>query len=365
VTTDSWAGVRRILCVRLDNMGDVLMTTPALRALKRQCPGRRLTLLTSPSGAVLAPHLEDVDEVMAHRAPWVKHADKPDDHCEALIADLRRGGFDAAVIFTVYSQSALPAALACHMAGIPRVLAHVRENPYELVSDWVKETEPQQGIRHEVQRQLDLVAAVGAHCTDTRLAFKTRSRDRARMAAALQAAQVPAGASWIVVHTGATAASRRYGPRKFADVLNGLRAAGRSLVLTGSAHEHAAVQQIMRDSGLTDGVYNLAGALDLGALGSLIEEADLLVSNNTGPVHIAAAVQTPVVDLYALTNPQHTPWKVAHRLLHRDVPCKYCYRSVCPKNTNACLEGVTPQEVVDAARELLAQRRTRADRRAA
>src|SRR5690606_15912156 len=76
VTSGDWADVRRILCVRLDNMGDVLMTTPALRALKRQRPGRRLTLLASPSGAALAPHLEDVDEVMAYRVPWVKHADR-------------------------------------------------------------------------------------------------------------------------------------------------------------------------------------------------------------------------------------------------------------------------------------------------
>lgn len=362
----AWASLRRIACIRLDNMGDVLMTTPALRALKRQCPGRHLTLLTSASGAALAPHLEDVDEVIAHGAPWVKQAEKGGACCEALIADLRRGSFDAAVIFTVYSQSALPAALACHLAGIPRVLAHVRENPYELVSDWIRETEPQRGIRHEVQRQLDLVASVGARCADARLAFATRPADRERMRSALREAGVPSGSSWIVVHSGATAASRRYGPQGFARVLRGLSGSGHALILTGSAQEGAMVRQIIRDSGAPEGAaHNLAGRLDLGALGSLIEDAELLISNNTGPVHIAAAVGTPVVDLYALTNPQHTPWKVAHRLLYRDVSCKYCYRSVCPENTNACLEGVAPREVVDAARELLALRRARPGRRAA
>jgi len=365
MTDNGWFGVERVLCVRLDNMGDVLMTTPAFRALKHQAPARRLTLLTSPSAAALAPHLRDIDDVIAYRAPWVKHAESEGDRCEALITQLQHERFDAAVIFTVYSQSALPAALACHLAGIPWVLAHVRENPYDLVSHWVKESEPEHGIRHEVQRQLDLVATVGAHCADGRLAFETRDDDRVRMRSALRAAGVPAGRPWIVVHTGATAPSRRYGPREFSSVLRGLRGSGRALVLTGSTLEREAVRRIMGDSGPADGVFNLAGSLDLGSLGSLIEEADLLVSNNTGPVHIAAAVQTPVVDLYALTNPQHTPWKVAHRLLYRDVSCKYCYRSVCPENSNACLAGVRPQEVVDAARELLDMRRTRSDRRAA
>src|SRR5690606_39334837 len=91
------------------------------------------------------------------------------------------------------------------------------------------ESEPEHGIRHEVQRQLDLVATVGAHCADGRLAFETRDDDRVRMRSALRAAGVPAGRPWIVVHTGATAPSRRYGPREFSSVLRGLRGSGRAL----------------------------------------------------------------------------------------------------------------------------------------
>ena len=71
------------------------------------------------------------------------------------------------------------------------------------------------------------------------------------------------------------------------------------------------------------------------------------------PVHIAAAVGTPVADVYALTNPQHTPWAVPHRVLFHDVPCKYCYKSICPTGRHECLRGVSPAAVVVAARELL------------
>jgi ADP-heptose:LPS heptosyltransferase len=76
------------------------------------------------------------------------------------------------------------------------------------------------------------------------------------------------------------------------------------------------------------------------------------VSNNTGPAHVAAAVGTPVVDLYALTNPQHAPWGVPHRLLFHDVPCRNCYRSECPEGHHACLRQVPPESIVDAVREL-------------
>jgi len=349
---NGWPVARNVLCVRLDNMGDVLMSTPAMRALKRQAPGRRLTLLASPSGALLAPHLADVDDVLVHEAAWVKNEGAGNEAGLALIETLRDRRFDAAVIFTVYSQSALPAALLCHLAGIPLVLGHARENPYRLLSTWVPETEPQERVRHEVQRQLDLVASVGARCDDTRLAFATRARDRVRMRAVLRESGVRQD-GWIVAHCGATAASRRYGPGLYAEVFRQLRSAGRPIVLTGSRAERSLVDDIIAGCGRPEGLFNLAGRLELGGLGCLIEDADLLVSNNSGPVHIAAAVQTPVVDLYALTNPQHTPWQVPHRLLYHDVPCKYCYRSACPLGHNACLQQVPPAAVSRAALDLL------------
>ena len=100
---------------------------------------------------------------------------------------------------------------------------------------------------------------------------------------------------------------------------------------------------------------SLVGQLDIAELIALLQAAPLLLSNNTGPVHLAAAVGTPVVDLYALTNVQHTPWQVPHRLLFHDVPCRVCYRSICPEGHHHCLELVTPDQVVAAILDLLAE----------
>ena len=98
---------------------------------------------------------------------------------------------------------------------------------------------------------------------------------------------------------------------------------------------------------------SLAGQLTLGELGALIADAALVVCNNSGPAHLAAAAGTPVVVLYALTNPQHTPWKVPCRVLNHSVPCRNCLKSVCPQGHHRCLLGVEPETVADAAVELL------------
>src|SRR3954466_14518631 len=116
---DAWRSARNVLCVRLDNLGDVLMTTPALRALKAAGEGRRITLLTSHSGGQAAPFIPGVDEVLTFDAPWVKHASTPPPAATLEMCELLRARkFDAAVIFTVYSQNPLPAAMVCYLAGI-------------------------------------------------------------------------------------------------------------------------------------------------------------------------------------------------------------------------------------------------------
>jgi len=351
----AWRDAERILCVRLDNLGDVLMTTPALRALKSASPARHLTLLASPGGAAVAPYVPEIDDVIEYDAPWVKQPTEASvEACDELIDALYGGGYDAAVIFTVYSQSALPAALACWLARIPLRLAYCRENPYQLLTDWVHDPEPHLQVRHEVQRQLDLVTAVGCRAADERLSFHPRAEDGLKAAAKLRAAGVDFDEPWIVVHPGASAPSRRYPLESFVAAVSALVDSCPRQVLVTGAHEEAPLARAIVDA-LPRRAFSLAGALGLGELGVVLQRAGLLISNNTGPVHIAAAVGTPVVDLYALTNPQHTPWQVASRVLYHDVPCRFCYRSVCVQAHHDCLRLVSPQRVAQAALELLAR----------
>ncbi|HTI17479.1 MAG TPA: glycosyltransferase family 9 protein [Trinickia sp.] len=362
-TVTRWGNdVKRILCVRLDRLGDVLMTTPAIHALRAAAPERHITLLTSSVGAKLAPFLDDVDEVIAYDAPWHGVTAQHDPTTDmAMIRALRERRFDAAVIFTFYSQSPLPSAMLCYLAGIARRLAHCRENPYQLLTDWVWEPEPQCGVRHEAERQLQLVARIGATSTETRMRFKISPRLRRSLTRRLVVHGLSPCGPWFVIHPGASAASRRYPPERFGEVAARLvRLSPLPILLTGTRDERDLIRNVIDCAGSAAQarLHDLSGELDIGELGALIERACVLIANNSGPVHLASALGTPVVDLYALTNPQHTPWQTEHRMLFRDVECRWCYRGVCPKGHHACLLGVPPAEVASAALELAAKHRS-------
>ncbi len=355
--TSDWQNASDLLCVRLDAMGDVLMTTPAIRALKESVPGRRLTLLTSPAGAEVASLVPEIDDVLVFDAPWMKATpERPDPERDLEMAQrLRERGYDAAVIFTVFSQSPLPAAYLCHLAAIPRRLAHCRENPYHLLTDWVRETDTVDSLRHEVRRQLDLVESIGCKTDDERLSLHVPAQARDMAMELLRARGVDLERRWVVVHPGASAPSRRYEPDGFAAATGILALEGWQIVFTGSGDESPLVERIRTAMGAPS--TSLAGELHLAELAAVIEATPLLISNNTGPVHLAAALGTPVVDLYALTNPQHTPWSVENRVLFHDVPCRNCFKSVCPEGHHDCLRLVPPDAIVVAARELTGARR--------
>lgn len=351
--------VKRILCVRLDRLGDILMTTPAIHALRTSFPGSHIALLTSSVGAQAAPFLSDVDEVIAYDAPW--HGCSPScapDVDLAMQRTLEAQRFDAAAIFTVYSQSALPAAMLCYLAGIPRRLAHCRENPYGLLTDWVCETEPHSGVRHEVERQLALVAKIGAVCADTRMRLAVSADARRSLAPKLATHGLAPQGPWFVIHPGASAASRRYPADRFGDVATRLaRASTWPILLTGGSDEAPLVREVIdsADASVRGRLHDLSGRLNMGELAALIERTTVLVTNNSGPVHLASALGTPVVDIYALTNPQHTPWQTSQRVLFSDVECRWCYRGVCPAGHHGCLLGVPAVDVAAAALELAAE----------
>ncbi|HZQ06303.1 MAG TPA: lipopolysaccharide heptosyltransferase II [Anaerolineae bacterium] len=349
----NWNTAENILCVRLDTIGDVLMTTPAIRALKESLPGRRITLLTSTIGAQVAALVPEIDEVIAYDSPWM-NATAPRTSPEpdlAMIELLRERQFEGAVIFTVFSQNPLPSAILCYLAGIPLRLARCRENPYQLLTDWIAETEPEQALRHEVQRQLDLVGTIGCITNDEHLSLRVSELADHAALDVLQRSGVDVHQPWLVVHPGASAASRRYPPELYAQVVGELvLTRGFQVVFTGKESERELVETIQREARVK--TYSLVGTLSLEELAAVIELAPLLITNNTGPAHIAAAVGTPVVVLYALTNPQHTTWKVQHRVLYHDVPCKFCFKSICPQGHHNCLRLVSPQWVVQAVNQL-------------
>lgn len=343
-----WNDCRRWLAIRLDAMGDVLMTTPALRAIRESGSGRRVTLLTSPAGAMAARQVPEIDETIAYEAPWMK-ATSPRSEAtadRALIKRLRREQFDAAVIFTVYSQNPLPAATLAYLADIPLRAAHSRENPYQLLTAWIPEPEPHDQIRHEVQRQLELVERLGCRTANRRLSLRVEPADDVATRDLLSRLGLSSAERWVLIHPGGTAASRRYPPEQFAAAADLLMSRHRmDVLLVGAADEKPLLDAIGRSMRRLP---RMIAGLPFGRLAALVGRAPLLVANNSGPAHVAAALGTPIVSIYALTNPQHTPWQVPHRLLTHSTPCAYCYKSICPEGHHDCLRQIAPADVAAA-----------------
>ncbi|GAB2523994.1 lipopolysaccharide heptosyltransferase II [Spirosoma aerophilum] len=351
-----WKDGLRILCIRLDNLGDVLMTTPAFRAMKKTWPGCHLTLLTSSVGAAVAGFIPEIDHAISFDVPWVSGQSNQPERVLELTSHLRQQSFDAAIIFTVQSQNPLPAAMLCYLAGIPRVLGYCRENPYQLMTDWVPDPEILVATRHEVVRQLELVQTIGCHTNDQHLSFALSVTDRQQARQTLTATGLDLQRPWLVLHPGVSEAKRRYPAEQFAQAASRLiQEFGYQIVLTGSKDERSLTQSILDQ--LDGQAVDLAGSLTIGQLAGLIAEAPLLIANNTGPVHIAAATGTPVVVLYAKTNPQHTPWQVPNRVLYVDVPADLRSKNQLlqqfpePTETRS-----SPQDIVRAVQELMAER---------
>lgn len=351
----AWPQARTILAVRLDGMGDLLMTTPALRALKERPGTRSLTLLTSPAGVAVARELPFIDDVIAFTAPWMKSGEDEAISAMAitsLVHRLRLREFDAAVVFTVFTQSALPAAMLLFLAEIPLRAAYCRENPYTLLTHWLPDPDRDAatGVRHEVTRQVALVESLGAAVKDVRLQFPVRDDAREDMLRKVTAAGMTFDRPWLVVHPGATAPSRRYPTEHFAAVVAALAATGRWQIAIAGGDMDVETANVI--AGAAADVVVLAGLLELPELAALLQAAQVVLCNNSVPAHLCAAVGTPVVDVYALTNPQHTPWNVAHRVLSHDVPCRYCLKSQCPLGHHRCLANVAPDAVLAAVESL-------------
>lgn len=341
----------RVLAVRMDGMGDVLLTGPAVRALA--AGATRVDYLTSTAGAAAAELLPGVTEVIAYDAPWIGPPCRPSFAGEVAVLVARlRGKYDEAVVFTSYHQSPLPAAMVCRLAGIPRITGTSDASPGSLLDvrhrrlgdDHGSDVDDDGGDAggHEVEAALRLVAAAGhplpAH-DDARLRLTPPDPERLALPD-----------SYVVVHPGASVPARGIGADLTRDAVLALLATGHRVVLTGDRADRVMVRNLPRD-----GVTDLIGRTDLRRLCQVLAGASATVAGNTGAAHLAASVGTPVVSIFAPVVPaaRWRPWGVPHVLLgDQRAGCAGTRARVCPLPGHPCMRGVTGMDVVDAVERL-------------
>ena len=333
-----WSSVHRILVMRLDNIGDVIMTSPALRAIKENLPQAKITLMASPGGALTAPLLPWVDEVLPWRVLWQDLGRLDFDPAREweLINTLAARQFDAAIIFTSFSQSPHPPALVCYLAGIPRRLGESKELGLGILTH---EISPAPDNIHQVERNLRLIESVGFKVRDRRLCLTIQSPKNL---------QNP----YILLNSWTSCQSRNYDAMRFAAAARKLsQITGWQVVVTGIEKDRDRARPLLEFLG--DCAIDLIGKTSLSELAALIADARLVLTNNTSTMHIADATNTPAVVMFAGTEleRQWQPRFAPVKLLRRPTVCSPCYAFTCPYELE-CLD-ISPEAVVAAGLELL------------
>jgi ADP-heptose:LPS heptosyltransferase len=342
-----WEGVQNLLVMRLDNIGDVIMTSPALQAIQQNLPQVKLTLMASPAGALAAPLLPWVDEVLPWRTLWQDLGKLPFEPQREwkLVKMLGDRHFDAAVIFTSFSQSPHPAALICHLAGIPLRLGESKEGKGFLTHA----PAPAPDEIHQVERNLRLIESVGFRVSDRHLAIHPSPSN-------LRSLKFRIPQQFILLNPWTTCQSRNYAPDRFAIAARQLsEITGYPVLVTGVEKDRDRASLLL--NALGDCAIDLIGKTSLSDLAALVANAQLVLTNNTSTMHIADATQTPMVVLFAGTE-QERQWCPRHapvRLLRRPTVCSPCYAFTCPYDLE-CLD-ISPETVVTAGLELLQKKR--------
>lgn len=296
---------RRIIILRALNLGDLLCAVPAFRALRRRFPDAEVTLIGLPWAEELVTRLPCLDRLIPSPGfPSLPEVPYVPERTEAFLAQRRQERYDLAIQLhgSGRTTNTIVAALGARVSvgfgqpGDPRVTATV----------------PWHEAESEVLRCLRPIAALGADTSDTAIEFPIRPEEHQRACALLGALPAPGGPV-VGLHPGARDPRRRWPAERFAALGDGLvERCGARLVLTGSPEDvplGQAIRQQMRTSPL-----DLIGHSDLGTAAAVISRLDLLVTNDTGISHLAAATRTPSVVMFGVARPER--WAPLDRSLH-------------------------------------------------
>ena len=337
---------RRMLFIKPSSLGDIVHALPTLAALRQHCPQAHITWLVKRQWAALLERVEGLDRVWAVGpgiAGWLSEVPR-----------LRAERFDLAVDL----QGLFRSAAMARLAGCPaRVgFANGREGSPLFYTQRVAAPTPEM---HAVDRYLLVADALGAARPATpQFRFRISPADQEQVSAVLSRAGVRAGSSWIAMNVSARWPTKRWPVESFAVVADRLHQEGAGPVVLIGGPDDRADAQTVKTLVKTFPLIDATGLTPLGLLPALLQSASLLLTNDSGPMHVAAAVGTPVIALFGPTSPTRTgPYGKNHRVLARQLPCSPCFNRRCANSVERdCLVRIEPGEVLAAAREQIAGR---------
>jgi len=338
---------KRILVTRTDRIGDVLLSTPAIKALRTHYPTSFIAMMVSPYTRQLVegnPYLDEVillDKEGRHRGLWATWR---------LARILRRKNFDVAVIL----HPTVRVHLVCFLAGIRERIGYDRKAPYFLTRAIVHKK--QEGRKHELEYNFDLLRAMGISQIEREITMPLRLKAQRYVDECLKGAGVGPGDILVAVNPAASDLSRRWPTEKFAGLIDRVAQLPGVRVVVIAHSAHAAVTRDLQSS-INVSVIDFTGAFDLSQLASLFKRCRLVISNDSGPVHLAVAVKTPVIAIFSrnqagLSPRRWGPLGARDVAVHKKTDCDPCLAHECAHGFK-CLEAVSVDEIFQHTRDIL------------
>jgi len=332
---------RKILIIRTDRIGDVLLTTPVIKALRDNLPQAYIAMMIDPSASEIIkdnPYLNEViiyDKKGLHKGFWRNFK---------FILNLRRKRFGLALVLHTKHRTNL----ICWLSGIRERVGYCNEKFGFLLTKKLIDTRPD-GLKHEVGYCLDVLKAIGIESEEKGLFMSIDSESKKWAEDILKENHISNTDRLVVIHPGASCISKRWFPERFAKLADNLIEKYNVKILVVSGKEDILYSQEMI-SKMINKVLDFSGKISLKQLAALLSKCHLFISNDSGPCHIAVAVNVPVISIFGRNQKGLSParWRPLGEkdiAVHKEVGCKDCSAHNCQKDF-ACLQAITVDDIL-------------------
>lgn len=350
------AGGDGLLIVKPDHLGDVLLSTPAIQALKRSQPKLRIHVLCGEWAAAVLASYDEIDRVLTLPFPGFRRASSAAPSPWRLAIEtarrLRKIGYASAIIMR---PDHWWGALVAHLAGIPRRIGYDFENVAPFLTEAVEFKQS-----HAVEQNLRLVSpwTGDVDAADAKLEYPVPAADRDYASALIDRWRVEADTPMVCIHPGSGAASKLWRADSWAKVGDKIAAEfGAKIVFTGTRSEAALIAESA--AGMSAEAVRIAGETTVGQLAALYARARAVLGPDSGALHLAAAVATPTVALFGPADPaEFAPWgdRRRHEVVTAEIGCRPC-RILDWRDDDAefhpCVRDISAQQVLEAVRRVL------------
>ena len=344
-----------ILIIKLSAIGDVIHTLPVLNALRTFYPDANITWLVEEAAADLVTGHEALDRILvSRRKQWIKQLKTPLRKPAILeifrfIRDLRDTRYDLILDLQALLKSGMLVALAKggRKVGFGPGMAH-QEYSYLFLNEWIPAVSME---IHALERGLMLIEKIGIPHDAVEYKIPVTIRDRQRADALLKSHQARGRGPLIAINPVAKWETKLWDVASFSRLADGLvEKYNATVIFTGSPADRGYIDAILLEMDAI--AENLAGKTSLKVLAALYEKSDLLISTDTGPMHLGAAVGLPVVALFGPTAPWRTgPFGPGHKVVRSEIACSPCFNRHC--DTIDCMKNITVEQVLTEIRELV------------